>query len=141
MNFPDTCIRGIPNETFLTEDGAVGSHLFQFTTQPGRQDGWLELSINWEDDEAVSDFTLQQIRQDGTLQFRAGIAFLLVEEIERLNQRPMVRGLLGYERQELPDNPYHGNLLLRADTVKHTRKLVEAGLALAIDRIIRRINS
>jgi len=141
MNFPSICIRGIPNETFLTEDGSIGSHLFQFTVRADRQDEWLELSINWEDDILVAEFTLQQTRQDGTLQFRAGLALLVLEEIERLNQRPMVRGLLGDERQELADNPYHGNILLRSDTVKHTRKLVEAGLALAVDKIIRRVNS
>lgn len=60
MNFPDNCIRGIPNNTFLNMDGSVGSHLFHFDVEIDRGDGWTEQSINWEDDDFVIEFTLSQ---------------------------------------------------------------------------------
>ena len=134
MNFPENCIRGIPNETYLP-DGSVGAHLFHFNL-PDRGDGWTEQSVNWEDGDFVIEFTLAQRKADGELQFKGGVAVIPREEIDRLNNRPIVKGLLSYERQPIQDNPFHGNILLRANTPKPTMKLIAAGLALAITRIV-----
>jgi hypothetical protein len=135
MNFPDNCIRGIPNDSFLNQDGSVGAHLFHFTG-PDRDDGWIEQSINWEDDNSVIEFTLAQKKADGDVQFKTGVVVIPREEIDRLNYRPTVKGLLSYERQPIQGNPFHGNILLRAGTSKPTMKLIAAGLALAIERVI-----
>jgi hypothetical protein len=136
MNFPYNCIKGIPNSNFLLEDGSVGSHLFYFKPEHAREDGWIEQSINWEDDESVIEFTLEQRREDGERQFRAGVVIVPREEIDGLNARPTVNGVLSYERQRLENNPYHGNILLRIGLPKPTMKKIAAGLALAISEII-----
>lgn len=138
MSYPDNCIRGIPDDTFLTDDGTVGSHLFYFNLCTDRSNGWVEQSVNWEDDDTVIEFTLNQRKADGAFQFRAGAAVIPRQEIDRLNSRPTVKGLLSYERQPIQDNPYHGNILLRANTSKPTMKLIAAGLALAVSRIVPR---
>ncbi|MCI0485871.1 MAG: hypothetical protein L0229_04640 [Blastocatellia bacterium] len=135
MSFPDNCIRGVPNTSFLNDEGSVGSHLFYFTN--GRDDGWIEQSINWEDDDSVVEFTLQQRKADGELQFKAGAVVVPLEEIDRLNNRPTVKGLLSCERKPLKNNPSHGNILLRSNTSKQTMKLIAAGLALAVTKIVR----
>jgi hypothetical protein len=137
MSFPENCIRGIPNDDYLTPDGPVGSHLFHFKLE-NSVDGWFQTSINWEDDDSAIALTLEQKKPDGTLQFKAGVAIVPTDEIDRLSKRPTVRGLLSYERRPLPDNPFHGNLLLNERTSKATMKLIAAGLALAISRIIPR---
>lgn len=134
MNYPKNSIKGIPNNSFLLEDGTVGSHLFYFE-QP-RDDGMVEQSINWEDDGSVIDFTLSQKKANGDLQFMAGVAILPRSEIDRLNRHPTIRGLLSYERSPLDNNPYHGNLLLQANVSKAKMKQIAAGLAIAISGII-----
>ena len=134
MNFPDNGIKGIPNKEFVIDESTVGSHLFHF--KQTRDDGFIEQSINWEDNGFVIDFTLSLEREDGNLQFNAGVAVLPRSEIDRLNRRPAIRGLLSYERSPLNDNPYHGNLLLQATVPKAKMRQIAAGLALAVSKII-----
>lgn len=137
MSFPDNCVRGIPNrKDFLNDDGTVRSHLFRFKEGIAGVDGWDELSINWEDDDCVIEFTLSQRKADGGFQFKGGAVVIPRPEVDRLNNRPTIKGCLSYERQPLCDNPYHGNVLLRANTSKPTRRLIEAGFALAVSRIV-----
>ena len=134
MALPDTCIRGIPNDTYIYSDGAVGSHLFYFN-DPDRGDGWSPLSINWEDDEGAMTVILQQTRPGGELQFKTGAVRLPKREIDRINDSLNVRGLLSYERQSLMQNEYHGNLLISASASKHTMRQIAAGLALAVSDV------
>ena len=136
MCFPDNCIRGIPNPSFLLDDGSVGSHLFHFKEEDVRVDGWTAQSINWEDDGFAIEFTLNQRKENGERQFKAGVAIIPRDEIDRLNRRPTVKGILSYERQCLADNPYHGNILLRTDVPKPTMRKIAAGLALAVSGIV-----
>jgi hypothetical protein len=136
MSFPENCIRGIPNNSFLNDDGSVGSHLFYFDLTQTPKDGWFENSINWEDDDSVVEFTLRQEKLDGNLQFNGGLVIVPTEELNRLRNRPTIKSLLSYRREPLPDNPFHGDLLLRDDTSKPTMKLIAAGLALAVLRVI-----
>jgi len=138
MSLPSNFIRGIPNATFLNEGGSVGAHLFYFDLTSDRDDGWIEQSINWEDDDSTIEFTMQQRKSDGELQFKTGVVVVPKDEIEKLNSRPTIKGLLSFERRELIDNPYHGNLLLRSITSRPTMKLIAAGIALAVERIIQR---
>ena len=134
MTFPENFIRGIPNSTYLNDGGSVGSLLFYF--QGPAVNGNRENSINWEDDNSVIEFTLAQTKDDGTLHFKAGAVVIPTEEIERLSKRPTISSLLSYERKPLSDNPYHGNLLLSDTTSKANMKLIAAGLALAVTKII-----
>lgn len=136
VSYPENCVRGIPNASYLNPDGSVGSHLFHFVQTTGRSDGWSEQSINWEDHDSVIEFTLQQTKEDGNLQFKGGAAIVPREEIERLNNQPTIKGLVSYERSPIQGNPFHGNILLRVNTSKPTMKLIAAGLALAVSKII-----
>jgi len=136
MDYPPTCIKGVPNVTFLNDEGCVGMQLFLFDGSGDRGDGWLESSVNWRDDEEAVAVTLRQRKADGQIQFRIGAALLPRDEIEQLRRRPLLVGLLEYERRPLDDNPYHGNILVRAGTSKPTRNLIASGLALAVTEII-----
>jgi hypothetical protein len=138
MAFPDSCLKGIPNDDYIVEDGSVGTHLFYFDEKHTRDDGWIEQSINWEDDDTVLELTLNQKKESGELQFRAGVAKISQIELNRLSTQPTVSGIFSYERRTLENNPYHGNLLLRSGTPKPTMKKIAAGIALAISEVIRR---
>ena len=133
MEFPETCIKGIPNATdFVTPDGEVRAHLFDFKLDSVRDDEWLEQSINWEDNDSVIGFTLKQRKDGGDIQFKGGVTVLERREIDRMNKRPVIRGLLSYERSKVDGNPYHGNLLLNASSARHRVKLISNALALCI---------
>jgi hypothetical protein len=141
MDYPGRCIKGIPNDTFLVEDGTVGSQLFHFKEEHKRDDGFIEESINWEDDRFAIRYTLtQRMERKGKreLQFKAGVAIINREEIDRLKKQLPVRGRLLYERQRLENNPYHGNILLDGDVPTSVMKMIAAGLALAVSDVVLR---
>ena len=138
MNYPKNSLKGIPNDSYLSEDGSPGSHLFYFKENHLRDDGWIEQSINWQDDENAIHFTLGQRKEDGNYQFKSGVVVIPREEIDRLNRRPTVNELLSYERQPLENNSYHGNILLMSGVPKPTMKKLAAGLALAASKTILR---
>ena len=141
MNYPIDYIKGIPNNDFLIkEDLSIGSNLFYFKIEDVRPDGWIEQSINWKDNDAVVDFTLNQTKIDGTVQFKVGIAVFPRDELDRLNRQPTVKGLLSYERQPLQNNAFHGNILLKAGVPRLTMKKIAAGIALTVSEIILRNN-
>ncbi|MCL4262232.1 MAG: hypothetical protein KJ069_03420 [Anaerolineae bacterium] len=138
MSYPDNCLRGVPNGTYLIEDGSVGAHLFHFEETYSRGDGWIEQSVNWEDDGNALVITLSQHRENGELQFKAGAVRIPCAELDRLSKQPTVSGILTYERRPLENNPYHGNLLLKSDVPKPTMKKIAAGIALIVSEVIAR---
>lgn len=135
MEYPDRCIRGIPNETYLT-DGGVAAHLFYFDFQYTRDDGWIEQSVNWEDNKDAIPFTINQKTTQGK-QFKAGVAIVPRNQIDNIKSAPTIRGALSYERKSLSDNPYHGNLLLISGTPPVKMKLIAASLALQVSEIVK----
>jgi hypothetical protein len=136
MTYPDRCIRGISQKNFITE-GVATSSAFTFYDIDIRQDGYLEQSINWEDDETVIEFTLKQ-EKNGSIQFKGGVAIIACDQLDDLINRPPIRGRLAYERAPIDDNKYHGNLLLKADTPKPIRRMITGGIALTVEEQILR---
>jgi len=136
MAYPDNCLRGIPNENQVQEDGLVSTDLFFFNEQKVRQTGEFEHSINWVDDPSVIPFTLSQKKSDDSLQFGGGIAMIPRAEIDRTSKLPTLDGALSYDRQPLPENLYHGNLILAAGISKQRRRLIAATLAMLVSEII-----
>lgn len=140
MNFPINSLRGILNNDYIVEDGTVASNLFFFDDKYIRDNRWIEQSINWQDDENAISLTLNQKKEDGTYQFKAGVAILPRKEIDRLINKPNVKGKLSYERQPIENNPYHGNLLLLNEIPKRTMKMWAAVLAVGVSEIVHNKN-
>ncbi|MBN2132808.1 MAG: hypothetical protein JW741_25130 [Sedimentisphaerales bacterium] len=67
------------------------------------------------DDENAIPFTLNQTKDNGSLQFKVGIAILSRRSLDRIKKDAVFAGFLDYERDQLETNPYHGNLLLKKD--------------------------
>ena len=134
MCYPDYLIRGIPNQDFLEADGLPSSQLFQFNKPESvRLPGYREESINWHDDDGAISHAFNQTKDDGTVQFKVGIAILLRSELDKIKNNPNVRQRFGYERYPLPRNPYHGNMLLKMDAPKPLIRKIAAQLALNVN--------
>ena len=130
MDYPDSCLRGIPNSAnYVNPGGSIGSNLFYFT-DAAREDAKLAVSVNWEDDGNVESFILSQQKPNGELQFGGGVARLSRQHIEHVMAITQLIGLLSYEREPLPNNNYHGNILLNSGTEIATMKQIAASLAL-----------
>ena len=120
MTYPDYCIKGITNETFLIPNSVQAApNLFQFHKERVRDDGWIEESVNWQDDENAIHFTMNQTKADGSIQFECGVAILPLNKIDELRSRPGFNDVLEYERQTLSENPYHGNILVKSEIHTH----------------------
>jgi hypothetical protein len=139
MPYPDYLIRGIPNQSFIDEDDLVSAQLFYFNKPESvRLSGYLEESINWHDDAGAIEHTFNQTKEDGTVQFKAGIAILSRSELDRLKNNPRLKNRFNYERCCLPTNQYHGNMLLKVDASKQLKRMIAATLALNVSQIIKR---
>jgi len=138
-NYPERCIKGIPSTEYLDSqfgETIVGAHLFQFQDRGNRTDGWLEESVNWEDDDTVIDRTLRQEKAPGQKQFKGGVAIIARRDLDQMKMSGRFATVLDYERQPVADNPYHGNLLLATRTANIRRKLSAAQLALCVSKIL-----
>lgn len=114
-HYPDDFWRGISNKDFIA-NGQVLPDAFQFDKDV-REDGYREMSINWNDCEKALTIALNQKKENGKLQFKGGIANLKLSLVELILSDYIRQGQFSYERREVEGNPYHGNLLSKSDTV------------------------
>lgn len=128
ISYSDNLLRGLSADDWIS-DGLVTAAAFQIKFEaPFLKDGHAAQSICWEDDDSVINLMLQQKREDH-FQFKTGIARLPRGSIERIMRLPAFAGILSYERDRLPDNPYHGNLLVSPGSNKTQRKLLPGVIA------------
>lgn len=115
MNYPPTCLRGIANfPDCIDSNGRPNERIFRpHSSQFPNEHGWLEFSINWEDDDTVEELTRNQRKTDNTIHFVKGVIRMSREKVDHLKKNQPCMGFLDYERHPLENNPYHGNLLIR----------------------------
>ena len=141
MDYPNSMIKGIANDSFIDDDGSPSASLFSFQPREHiqRPDGYLEESINWYDDEGALTHILEQLKEDGDPKFKIGCAILLKEDIDQIRRRPFVQSYLEYERRPIDENPYHGNLLLSDKVAKSVKRKISATIALfGVSEVIQR---
>ena len=132
--FPEEFWRGIANKDFV-KDGYVLPSAFQFDNDI-REDGFKELSINWNDDDEALKKILEQRKENGKIQFSVGAANLNLSRVKQLLSMYIDRKQFSYERKELEDNEYHGNLLVLGTLDKQLRLMISSCLAVAADTSI-----
>lgn len=120
----------IYTEEYFIANGQVLPDAFQFDKDV-REDGYREMSINWNDCEKALTIALNQKKENGKLQFKGGIANLKLSLVELILSDYIRQGQFSYERREVEGNPYHGNLLVSHTLDKKIRSLISNGLALA----------
>ena len=136
--FPDLLLKGISDQQYLDEEGGVAANLFYFELQrvySERNDEFVEGSICWKDNEEAVDLLMNQ-KKNGDIQFKYGAAVINRYEIDRLRKIPQYRSKLNYERNPLPENPYHGNLLLNRTTGKQVMRKLAGAIATTCQEII-----
>lgn len=127
--YPEDFWRGISSKDFIS-NGQVLPGAFQFDNDV-REDGYRELSINWNDCDEALTLALNQKKENGKIQFRGGVANLKLSHVELIFSDFIKEKKLSYERHEMEGNPYHGNLLVLDSLDKKIRSLISNGLALA----------
>jgi hypothetical protein len=136
MPYPEKMLRGISDQNSIDADGRVSAGAFQFRPSATRVDAFEEASINWYDDEESLKLILNQQKDDGSLQFKFGIAVLPKECVDRMKTTLTGKGSIDYERSLLPDNKYHGNLLMLNSLTKQIRSTISGALAMGVEEII-----
>lgn len=127
-NYPDTLWRGISNSDFIC-DGYVLVSAFQFSKAVAT-DGFNELSINWNDNDGSLELLLSQRKENGKLQFSAGAAKLETAKMKQYLSDFFESGTFKMERNSIPNNAYHGNLLIRNNANKQIQTMIANALAL-----------
>lgn len=133
MSYPDQFLRGIPHKQYVGDDNKPTSDLFYFLDEHQnneRQDGFMEESISWRDDSGAEEILFTQTKTDGAIQFKAGVVVMSRHELDRLISKSLNKNDLCYERREIADNKYHGNLLLLKTVKKREMKKIAAAIAL-----------
>lgn len=135
-DYPDCFIRGITKPKYVYEDGGVDPQAFEIYTSEDREDDHEEISINWEDNEDVIPFSLDQRNQKGHVMFQAGVVRVPRDECDRISNEPAFLQKVSYERAETPDNPYHGNILIQKNLAKPRIRAIQGALAIRSSLVI-----
>jgi hypothetical protein len=135
--YPPELLRGISCKDQLDEEGLASATLFPFDKKV-REDGFIEESINWYDNEKAKNILFSQKKEDGNFQFKMGAAVLIKEEIDRIIKNSQVKDRLSYERNCLNGNKFHGNLLLKDGVPKLVKRKIAATIALNAVREIEK---
>jgi hypothetical protein len=133
--YPDTCLKGIPNETYI-----IGNSVsFTAFMPPSGQavNGWRESSINWELDELAIAELLNR-HKNGEVHFKAGAVKIPRSELDEIIELFQVRDKFRYERKPDNDNRYHGNLLFIETMEKELRTTICGALSRSVTDFVRR---
>jgi hypothetical protein len=132
--YAEKMIRGISDPGWVS-DGYASAALFQFK-ESNRLEGFSELSINWYDDEGALDHILNQKKETGNIQFKGGAAILSKESVNSINKIPQYIGTTHFDRDILPDNRYHGNIIISSNLHKMAKLGISQYLAMHVEDII-----
>jgi hypothetical protein len=138
MVYSDKLIRGISNPQMIDDQGKASGELFHFEDS-GRIEGFSEVSINWYDDEGALDHILNQRKQDSAIQFKVGAAIILRNDIDHLIEL-LFKNLIYYDRDKLPDNIYHGNILRKSEVTKQIKTTISQAIALKVNYFVPQNN-
>lgn len=142
MCYPEELLKGIPKD-FIDENGLPQARLFHFGEKSGvpmRADDFNEESITWNDDPEAKELLLCQRKGNSQeLQFKCGIAILSRKALDGVKVLPLAKDKLDYERAIIPDNKYHGNLLLKKDVPKHVMKYIAASITLCVTQVVNKV--
>jgi len=131
--YPDSFYRGISPAN--VQDGFLLPETFH--SDGGRDDGFEEISITWNDEEAAFRTIASQINdRTGKLQFSAGISKIKREEFDIRMKPQVLINNIDYERRPTKNNQYHGNILVRENLTKVVKNMLKAQLALLAQECI-----
>ena len=125
---PAYCLRGLRKADWVIDQAVIATEAFipDARTAKTRGDGGKETSVNWEDKPEVEKFTLADKHNA-----QHGAARLATTAILHVSSTvPGISMPLNCERQRLPKNDYHGNIVYSAKVNSKVEKMLAAALAL-----------
>jgi len=133
MSFPEFCLRGIRVKNWVLDDQKVAPMAFEpIVKNPTiRDDGLLETSISWEDNEEVLDFCFTNFKNN----FEFGAVRLSTIKLDFIISGAD-KGHLLYERRPVDDNNHHGNILFYEGIPTRSRRLIESSLSFFSSKVI-----
>lgn len=133
MSFPEFCFRGIRTENWVLEDKKVSPMAFEpiYKNPIEREDGFIETSIAWEDDESVLGFCFKNLKNN----FAFGAVKLSKTNLDIIISKAEI-GQIMYERRPLPENQYHGNILFTKELPTRSRRLIESSLSFFSSKVL-----
>lgn len=146
IEIPVECYRGLSSKDWVTAGGYITSAAFQFSDYKPcdrGDDGFCELSIQWNDDEnAVINLLNQKKPKTDALQFKAGYCRIDIDQLKLVVKQYIRQKTFSMERRPInadeesgiQENPYHGNLLLHNSIERAVKKNIEHMLAGMIER-------
>lgn len=149
-NYPEEFYRGVSSPNEVTQEGYLMSGAFKFPNYDGasrEDDGFCELSINWNDDEKALEILLEQHKPfKEEKQFKAGYCMINRMSLDLMFKPYIDDGCFSYERRPVEENldedvqanPYHGNLLMLNELDRNTKKNIQHSLATLAGRLIPR---
>lgn len=136
IEYPDYAFRGLTDKNHINiEFNRILGEAFCFDGKHPNEDGYDELSINWDDDEnSLDNLKIQKKANADTLKYGNGIVRIPTSKLKEMKNR--YKGYFTYERKPVENNDYHGNLLLNFDGMnKQMRRLISNELALNVDMV------
>jgi len=130
------CLKGLPSKDFLLGKG-IKYKAFKPPNNAVPNNGWVESSVNWEEDETKQEsvnILLTKRKDNGDLQFRAGVARVPLKEIDRIIEQYEIENQFKYNEDPIEGNKYHGNLQFHTTllSIKEDYTQVCAALARAV---------
>ena len=132
-NYPDSFYRGISKRCM--QDGFLLPESFQI--DGGRDDGFGEISITWNDETAAFDVIASQKNdRTGCFQFDAGISRIEIKVFEEQMKPQIMVKNVDYERRPTEGNKYHGNILVKDSLSRGLKNMLRAQFALMAQNCI-----
>jgi hypothetical protein len=133
-DYPEFCLKGVPSPDQLDDDNRVQPGLYAFSRQKMDNNGQVKQSVVWQDcqTETITRTRYQKHPDKNEYQFKGGVVKISLRDLEYIRDAAISGHKFTYEREPLPNNDSHGNLiLLDFDQVpKKERKWIELTLAL-----------
>ncbi len=133
-------IRGLRKKDWVNDDGLVTYKAFmpdgstaEHRAKSGKKPG-VEASINWEDDPLESLDVAYQNQQVSP----HGIVYVSAEHFCYVRQHPKFGSLVWAERDPLPQNKFHGNIVMGEALPVARRREAAAVIASGLDSCLTR---
>ena len=122
-DYPDACLRALRKQEEFDEVGPTFSAFLPDKRTLEKRKVGQETSINWDDDDRALEFTR---KKPNTLK----VTRLMRQSLDELNKKPGSANSVFYDREELSDNKYHGNIVFRAHLDTGRVRMIASILAL-----------
>lgn len=135
------CLKGLPTNSLIWGEAIRWVAFIPPSTEQPDAEGWFRSSVNWEEIESDGrplNILLNQTKSNGEKQFRAGVARIPRDSIDRIIVQHQIEHEFRYEHEPIEGNDFHGNI--KFHQTLNRRKADRAQICTALARaVVKRI--